>query len=219
MKVPKCRLAPAALIAVGVLGLALLLPTAGQAARAPATAFNPSSYDYGTVDAGTTASKTFTLTNSGGSATAALTVSLTGASAFSKTADTCTATSLGPNKSCSVTVQYAPTTDGASDSATLTASSKKPTAIATASLSGASTAAMSQSQRDCESFGGTFATGTGSTLWTCNDWSWTGPGEDDVLVKFSTLADDCFADGGVLTVSDSYDDFTADTTCFRENPF
>jgi hypothetical protein len=139
MKVPRRRRAPAALIAAGVIGLALLVPTAGQAAGPPAIAFNPSSYFYGFFDVGETASKTFTLTNSGGSATGALTVSLTGSSAFSKTADTCTARSLGPNKSCSVTVQYAPTIGGTSDSATLRASGTKPAAIATASLTGEST--------------------------------------------------------------------------------
>ena len=38
--------------------------------------------------------------------------------------------SLGPKKSCSVTVQYAPTAEGATSSATLRAASKKPLAVA-----------------------------------------------------------------------------------------
>lgn len=119
-----------------VAALALLAPAVGQAASGPAIAFNPSSNDYGTIDANTTASQTFTLRNSGGKATSALKVTLTGSSAFSVTADSCTGTSLGPKKSCSVTVQYAPTAIGATDSATLTASSKKPPATASASLTG-----------------------------------------------------------------------------------
>lgn len=69
--------------------------------------------------------QTFVLKNSGGSATVALTVSLSGSVAFTKRADSCTATSLGPNKMCSVTVTYAPTTTGTSDSATLTGPVKK----------------------------------------------------------------------------------------------
>jgi hypothetical protein len=203
----------AALVAAGLICLGLLVPTAGQAAGPPAIAFSPSSYDYGTIDAGTTASQTFTLTNSGGSATGALTVSLTGSAAFSVTADTCTATSLGPRKSCTVTVEYAPTTAGASDSATLTASGNKRGATATASLTGASTAATSQSQRDCEAFGGTFATGTGATLWTCNGWA--SSSEEDLNVKITTLHSDCFADGGVGAATTIPATNRADTTCFR----
>jgi hypothetical protein len=65
-----------------------------------------------------------------------LTVALSESSAFTKTADGCAATSLGPGKSCSVTVQYAPSAAGASDSATLAASSKKPAASASLTLTG-----------------------------------------------------------------------------------
>src|SRR5881397_48266 len=104
---------------VGALAaVALLVPAAGQAGGAPALGFTPSTngaYDYGTVVVCQTASRTFTLTNSGGSATAALTVALTGSAAFTKTADACTATSLGPGKSCSVTVTYSPAAAGQSD--------------------------------------------------------------------------------------------------------
>ena len=105
-------------------------------------------------------------------ATGALKVSLTGSSAFSITADTCTARSLGPKKSCSVTVQYAPTTAGSSDTGTLTAMSKKPAASASASLTG------STNGSECDSFNdpsfdrlygalgtsGTFAAGDTLTL-------------------------------------------------------
>jgi hypothetical protein len=131
------------LLVLGVLVAAvgfLLLPAAGSAGGKPSIAFAPGSHDFGTIDKNTTASQTFVLKNTGGSATGALMISLPG-SAFSKTADTCSATSLGPKKQCSVTVQYAPTTDGSNDTGTLTAQSKKPAAVATASLTGKSTAA------------------------------------------------------------------------------
>jgi hypothetical protein len=210
MVVFRRRRASGALVAAGLIGLGLLVPSAGQAARLPATAFSPLSYDYGTIDAGTTTSKTFTLTNSGGSATGAQSVSLTGSSAFSVTADTCTARSLGPRKSCSVTVQYAPTTAGASDSATLIALGIKTVDIA--SLTGTSTA-RTQSQRDCASFGGTYATGTGSTVWTCNGWP--NSSREDFFAKDSTLANDCFAEGGSFTLSSPSGPTTTDTTCFR----
>src|SRR6266576_3493189 len=118
--------------------MVLLAPAAGQAGGAPALAWSPSTngtYNYGLVTIGTSVSQTFTLKNSGGSATAALTVALSGSAAFTKTADTCAATSLGPKKSCSVTLRYVPTT-GSGDSATLTATSKKPNATASIGLTG-----------------------------------------------------------------------------------
>jgi hypothetical protein len=130
-------------MAVGLVGLLLLVPAA-LAGGSPAIAFAPAStaaspFAFAKIAKGATETQTFTLKNTGGVATAALTVSLTGSAAFTRTADSCSAVSLGPKKSCSITVQYAPTTDGASDTATLTARSKKPLAVATAYLSGTST--------------------------------------------------------------------------------
>lgn len=180
-----------ALVVVALLAGALLVPTA-LASGVPSIAFSASSYEYGTIDAGTVASHTFVLTNTGSAATGALSATLSGSSAFAKTADTCTGASIGPKKSCSVTVRYAPTAQGASSSATLTAASKKPLAVATVSLTGASTPPKSQSQLDCESYGGTYAAGTGSTVWTCDGWTSAGDGIDELFV----LADDCYADGG-----------------------
>lgn len=118
----------ARLCVVGVMwigGGVMAVPAAASVRGAPSIAFTPASQDYGTLSVGQTASQTFVLKNSGGSATVALTVSLSGSVAFTKRADSCTATSLGPNKMCSVTVTYAPTTTGTSDSATLTGPVKK----------------------------------------------------------------------------------------------
>jgi hypothetical protein len=127
----------------GAAAAVLLTAASAQAGSPPALAFTPSTngvYDYGTVVVGQTASQTFTLTNSGGSGTSALTIALTGSAAFTKTADTCNGTSLGPKKSCSVTVQFAPTGTG-SAGATLTAKSKKPAAQASLTLTGNGAAA------------------------------------------------------------------------------
>jgi outer membrane protein assembly factor BamB len=129
----------AIVVGVALGAVALLVPASGQAGRAPALAWSPTTstgtFDYGAVDVGQTASQTFTLTNSGGSASAALTVALSGSAAFTKTADTCAATSLGPKKTCTVSVQYAPTVGG-SDQATLTAAGNKPAASASLALTG-----------------------------------------------------------------------------------
>jgi hypothetical protein len=75
--------------------------------------------------------------NSGTRATGALTVSLAGSAAFSKTKDACTGVKLGPGQSCSVTVAYAPAAPGQADSAALTATSSKPAATASLALKGA----------------------------------------------------------------------------------
>jgi sugar lactone lactonase YvrE len=95
-------------------------PLSWSPATSPATA----TYDYGTRPVGQSVSVVFTLTSSGSRATPPLTVTLGGSAAFTKTADSCTGTTLIPGKTaptCSVTVTYAPTTPGETDQATLTA--------------------------------------------------------------------------------------------------
>src|SRR3954451_17283947 len=55
---------------------------AGAAATGPVLGWSPSgTYGYGTLNAGQTASQTFTLDNSGSGATAALQITLSGSSA------------------------------------------------------------------------------------------------------------------------------------------
>ena len=86
-------------------------------------AFHPAPFDYGTVPVGERAARTFTLVNTGGRASGALTVRLSGSAAFTITADTCKS-SLGPEKKCAVRVRFAPARAGAVTS-TLQAVSKK----------------------------------------------------------------------------------------------
>ena len=124
----------------------LLAATGGHAAKGPpppALAWSPTSFDYGTVRVGNTAAQQFRLTNTGGSATGALTVLMAGSAAYAITANACTDTALGAGKSCLVTVEYGPRTAG-SDTATLTASAKKPaTPVAGLSLAGNATSGVS----------------------------------------------------------------------------
>ena len=102
---------------------------------APELSFSPAPYDYGSVPPGQPATQTFTLTNSGHAATGPLTVTLTGPAVFVVTANACPATSLGPGQTCSITVRFTPVAGGAM-TATLTAASTNPDAIATDALSG-----------------------------------------------------------------------------------
>jgi hypothetical protein len=114
---------------------------ASSAAPPPVT-FSPSSFNYEQVAVGQTPAptKTFTLANApGAKATGALTVTVPGSAEFSITADACTGRSLGPGKSCTVTVQFAPTAAG-TVTATLTAVNNKNAVQATANLSGTGTA-------------------------------------------------------------------------------
>ena len=129
---------------VGVVGLWAVVATAPAATSpmlgwSPTTSSPPAAYDYGTLSLGATPSVTFTLANSGGSASGALAVALdnmTG-TAFSIPAggDHCSGRSLGPNKSCTVTVQFAPTATGVV-TASLKATGAKPAGTATDALSG-----------------------------------------------------------------------------------
>ena len=104
-------------------------PTPASLAWAPTT--SSGTYDYGTVVAGATKSVTFTLTNTGGKATGRLRITLSGPSAFTITQDGCNGTSLGPNKSCTDTIEYAPTNSGQRTTATLSASGKSASASLT----------------------------------------------------------------------------------------
>lgn len=129
--------AAVAAVFAGAVVLALWAGGAAATPGPPALGFSPSPYDYGSVTVGQTPSQTFTLTNSGRSGSSALQVSLSGSSAFTIMSDTCSATSLGPGKSCAVGVQFAPTSAGIA-TATLTAASKKATATDSLSGTGAS---------------------------------------------------------------------------------
>src|SRR5215470_3745094 len=107
-----------ALLAAGI-ALAASTATAAPAAAGPAAAagspvlaFTPSPYNYGQVAAGHTASQTFTLTDTDGKASGTVTITLQGPAEFTITADTCTGKSLGPGRSCTATVQFAPAGTG-----------------------------------------------------------------------------------------------------------
>jgi Cep192 domain 4 len=130
------RAAVAAGAAVMLLGPAAGVASAGTVMLSWSPTTSPGTYNFGTLSAGQTVSQAFTLTDSGNGSTSALAVTLTGSLAFTKTKDACTGVKLAPKKSCSVTVQYAPTASGETDSATLTATSSKPAATASLSLLG-----------------------------------------------------------------------------------
>jgi HYDIN/CFA65/VesB family protein/uncharacterized protein DUF5050 len=128
-----------------LLGLAAVLAfTTGRvSAQSPTLTWAPSSsgtYNYGTVAVEQTLSQQFTLTNSGRAASAVLTINLSTSPDFTIVADACSATGLGPGKSCDVVVQFRPTNSG-QVTATLTASGRKPPATANLTLIGIGEAA------------------------------------------------------------------------------
>jgi len=123
------------LLLLSVMGLVAMVASAATAigANSPtiSVAFNPPTFDFGVVAANTVASHTYVLTNSGTKATGTIKVDLSDVNPdelgiFSMTADTCTGTKLSPKKSCSVTVQYAPTTAGTHSAAQVFARDLKP---------------------------------------------------------------------------------------------
>jgi hypothetical protein len=132
------------ILAAAATAVALAAPA--HAGSAPVLQFAGSpSPAYGNVAVGQPSDKTFTVTNMGGTATAALKVTLAPSAAFTIPAggDKCTAVSLGPKKSCTVTVSYTPAAAGANDSATVTASAKKPALPAIMTLTGTSPTGLS----------------------------------------------------------------------------
>jgi hypothetical protein len=116
---------------------ALATPTPSIAWSPAVPGSSPPSYDFGGSGVGQTSRVVFTLTNSGGSATSSLTITLTGSPAFSipRNGDGCSGTSVGPGKSCKVTVQFAAGAAGQA-TAVLTAIAHKPDATAALKLLG-----------------------------------------------------------------------------------
>jgi hypothetical protein len=106
---------------------------AAAASASPALSFSPAPFNYGQVTVRQPASQTFSLANSGRSATGRLTVTLTGSAAFTITGNTCK--SLAPGKTCRVTVRFTPVTS-ATVTATLTVAGKKHAAHAVDALTG-----------------------------------------------------------------------------------
>jgi hypothetical protein len=130
-----------AVIAAGSLAVVLGTGTGvAAAAQTPALAWSPPGpVSFGTLAPGaTSAPQVFTLKNNGGSASAALAITVTPASGFTITADHCTGTSLGPGKSCTVAVTYTPATPGQAGQATLKATGNKAATTASLTLTGAS---------------------------------------------------------------------------------
>jgi hypothetical protein len=118
-----------AMVGIGGAVAASAATTPASLAWAPTTSLG--TYDYGTLSSGATKSVTFTLTNVGGKATGSLTITLSGPSAFTLTQNGCTGRSLGPNKSCTDAIEYAPQSSGQSASATLDATGKSTSASLT----------------------------------------------------------------------------------------
>ncbi len=116
----------------------------GTAAGPGALAITPASIDFGGIVVGqSSTTRTFTVTNTGGAATGALSVSLGGTSAsqFVVQTDTCTGQSLAPSPGgmCTVSYQLRPSSAGGKTASLIVASN--PGGTATASLVGSGLAA------------------------------------------------------------------------------
>jgi hypothetical protein len=200
----------------------LFVPVALAGGGAAQLAFDPSAGTLGPIDSGQTTSQTFTLTNSGGRSAGTVTISLSGSDTFSISDDSCTGNGLGPNRSCSVTVQYAPSADGATDTAALQADGEHGYQ-ATASLTGTSTSSLyPDSQSVCESYGGTFSTDPSSNqvtlipgfsvLWSCNGQTGGDTGRQALLIRCGSDASHAGASFYGLPTS-GYADNYSNTSC------
>ena len=100
----------------------------------PALALGPTQRDFGTVTIGTSGSPmTFTVSNTGGTATTISAATVTGADAaqYPRTGDHCSGQSLGPGATCTVQVVFHPTSTGVHNRASLQVSSDAGTVSAT----------------------------------------------------------------------------------------
>jgi hypothetical protein len=153
-----------------LLAVGAVMPGMARAGAPPPIAFSPG---FWVVDlhAGTTSTKEFTLTNAGVSATGALALATFPSGPFTISSDGCTGVSLGPGKSCEVTVRYAPVTAG-TDRAGLSALGRK------GSFAGLSFTGISwlTGEEACDQLGGVFGADDQVDFddrpvnWTCNDW-------------------------------------------------
>lgn len=109
---------------------------ASAAAGPAALGFDRAQYAYGRVSIGTTHEHTFTVRNTGGRATRGLTTSLTGSSTFTLVGDSCAGRTLGPRKTCTVTVRFSPGAVSAV-SGTLSVTGKNHSTTSRVALSGA----------------------------------------------------------------------------------
>ena len=112
------------------------LPLTAVALTPGSLGITPAMKGFGTLNAGSSASQTFTINNSGGSVTGALALTLggSGASSFAIASDGCSGMMLQPSASCMVDVTFAPT--GGGDVAASLAVSATPGGQTAASLSG-----------------------------------------------------------------------------------
>jgi hypothetical protein len=115
----------------GLVALTLSGPAHGKPRVAELT-WNPSEFDFGEVSVGGASPKTFVLRNTAGKSSGEISISLSGSAAFQLTDDRCTGIALNKDKTCSVTVEYAPSTT-TGDNGTLLATSPKSSASVTLS--------------------------------------------------------------------------------------
>ena len=132
-----------ALLAAAVVAVLTAAAAPGKP-PAPSLTWSPTTHPFGQIVIGNTGSKEFTLTFAGKGTSGPLTVERGGSAWFSipTATDNCSGVTLNARTpTCTVTVQYAPTIAGQSDTGTLYASSRKITNVTSATLSGTGQAA------------------------------------------------------------------------------
>jgi hypothetical protein len=162
---------------------------------APVLQWDTGGFSFGGTDLlsiiGSPETNQFTLTNSGG-ASGRLSLSLSNP-VYKLTADTCSRHRLSAGGSCTVTVQYAPTSFSMADYGELSASSagKVPATALPVQLHGAAIHGAISS--DCGEVGGTQEAGAAGHLWECVDTNATEATGGFVGAVMQT---DCTRDGG-----------------------
>lgn len=138
----------ATLVALASPGGSVSVALSGTGALAASLAISPASYAFGTVTVGgSSASQTFTLTNTGGAPASTVGVAITGANSldFVIVGTNCAGVTLNPGQSCGGSLIFSPTAGG-TRAADLTATTSGITGSAPLSGSGFVPAALSTDQ-------------------------------------------------------------------------
>ncbi len=132
----------------------LMVALSGDGLTPGALSISPTSYTFSNTNiAATSSTHNFTITNSGGSATGTLGVTLSNTTDFSITGENCDGASLAPTSSCQVTVKFAPSAVGSALASLVVQAS--PGGQASASIGGTGTATVAVSKTGTGSSGGT----------------------------------------------------------------
>ncbi|MCC6999046.1 MAG: choice-of-anchor D domain-containing protein [Deltaproteobacteria bacterium] len=162
----------------------------GTAAFGDSIMIAPTTRDFGAVVLGSSsAATTFTITNTGGTATPALTTAISGTNAadFVRGTDTCAGAMVGPGLTCTIAVTFTPGSSGARSAALTVTSTAGPAAVSLTGT-GLSQAALTITPAT-QALGNVVQNTTASTTFTVRNTGGTATGALSVVRSGASAAE------------------------------